>query len=83
MVGMCSMFVILAFKSINIVPWHLRNRWKNCIELTSRMSFKFSHIFHYGNNCADKIASHGIVIHGFIVGTLYLFLSVRTFIGIE
>lgn len=57
-----SLLVILAFKSTNIVRWHLRNRWNNCIELTSRMRFRSSHIFHESNNCADKIASLGFVI---------------------
>jgi len=34
-----SMLVSLAFKSKSIVLWFLRNRWVNCIYLSTSMSF--------------------------------------------
>lgn len=57
-----SLLVLSAFHSFGIVPWRLRNRWRNCIHLTKRMSFVFSHIYREGNNCTDKLASLGTVL---------------------
>lgn len=39
-----SMLVVLAFKSIHIVPWSLRNRWRNCLQFTNNMLFMVTHI---------------------------------------
>lgn len=55
-----SNLVIQAFSSPQLVPWQLRTRWRNCIYLTSLMSFKISHIYREGNSCADKLANFGI-----------------------
>lgn len=60
-----SMLVIQAFKSINIVLWRLRNRWKDHLYLISRMRFISSDIFRECNTYADKIATFGIGINGF------------------
>lgn len=60
-----SKLVTIAFKNISIIPWQLRNRWKNCLQLTSKMIFMVSHIFRKGNDCADKLASYGISLEGF------------------
>lgn len=57
-----SMLVTAAFKSITIVPWHLRNRWQNCLHLCSSMSFFVTHIYREGNHCADKLADIGFSI---------------------
>ena len=57
-----SMLVTAAFKSIKIVPWHLRNRWQNCLHLCSSMSFFVTHIYREGNHCADKLADIGFSI---------------------
>jgi len=57
-----SMLVIAAFKSFKIVPWHLRNRWQNCLHLCSYMSFFVIHIYREGNHCTDKLANIGFSI---------------------
>lgn len=44
----------------------LRNRWKNCLQLTKQMSFIFSHIYREGNTCADKLAVYGTIIDCFV-----------------
>jgi ribonuclease HI len=54
-----SVLVTLAFKSIKIVPWQLRNRWLNCLHLCNSMSFFVTHVFREGNHCADKLAATG------------------------
>lgn len=51
------MVVVQAFKSQDIVPWQLRNRWSNCLNITSSMNFIVSHIFREGNACADALAN--------------------------
>ena len=55
-----SQLVILAFKFNIVVPWGLRNRWKNCIHITHRMRFCASHIYREGNICADSLANFGL-----------------------
>lgn len=60
-----SLLVIMTFKSLDIVPWQLRNRWKNCIHLTSCMRFRCSHIFREGIHYADKIAFLGLSFQNF------------------
>ena len=57
------MFVTLAFKSKSIVPWHLINRWENCIHLTSSMSFFLIHMYREGNHCADQLANIGLSLN--------------------
>nr|ABD32287.2 Polynucleotidyl transferase, Ribonuclease H fold [Medicago truncatula] len=57
-----SQLVILAFKSISIVPWALRNRWENCLKLTHRMRFCATHIYREGNTCADSLANFGLTL---------------------
>lgn len=51
---------IKAFDSISVVPWGLRNRWENCLQITYNMQFCASHIYREGNNCADKLANFGL-----------------------
>lgn len=55
-----SKLVFLAFKSSKIIPWHLQNRWSNCIHLISSMNFHVSHIYREGNKCADHLANLGL-----------------------
>lgn len=57
-----SELVVKAFASVDSVPWQLRNRWKNCLVLTRNMEFACTHIYREGNSCADKIATHGLLI---------------------
>lgn len=54
-----SELVVRAFKNNAIIPWHLCNRWLNCMQVISRMNFLVSHIFREGNECADSLASLG------------------------
>ena len=57
-----SSLVVNAFKSNSMVPWHLRNRWYNCLCLTRNMNFMVSHIFREGNPCADSLANVGLTL---------------------
>ena len=54
-----SELVIKAFKNVSLVPWKLRNRWLNCVQLISRLNFLATHVFRKGNECADSLASLG------------------------
>jgi len=60
-----SMLVTLAFRSKNIVPWHLRNRWENCTHLTTSMSLMVTHIYRERNHYADLLASIGLCLNTF------------------
>ncbi|CAJ2671835.1 unnamed protein product [Trifolium pratense] len=55
-----SMLVVNAYKSSNLVPWSLSNRWFNCIKLAGHMNIIVSHIFREGNHCADRLANVGL-----------------------
>jgi ribonuclease HI len=61
-----SQLVTLAFKNHGLVPWRLRNKWLNCVELTKNMCFIISHIFKEGNRCADEIACIGLHSNDFV-----------------
>lgn len=52
-----SKLVVAAFKSIKLVPWHIRNRWRDGLTYISKMQFQVSHIFREANTSADKLAS--------------------------
>ncbi|GAU35907.1 hypothetical protein TSUD_69400 [Trifolium subterraneum] len=60
-----SQLVSLAFKNPRIIPWQLKNRWKNCITKINTMNFFISHVYREGNNCADKLASLGLSLNQF------------------
>jgi len=60
------MSVVLAFKSQGLVPWKLRNRWKNCLLVISQMNFLVSHIYREGNACADALANIGLTLDSFV-----------------
>jgi ribonuclease HI len=55
-----SSIAVLAFKSISIVPWAIRNRWLNCLLLTVNMNVIITHIYREGNDIADSLANIGI-----------------------
>ncbi|XP_058742332.1 uncharacterized protein LOC131614798 [Vicia villosa] len=55
-----STAVVKAFSSPLKVPWQIRNRWLNCIDIVSRWNFMVSHIFREGNSCADALANLGL-----------------------
>ena len=48
-----------AFKNPSLVPWRLRNRWRNSLLLTSQMNFLATHIYREGNQCANTLANFG------------------------
>ena len=58
-----SQLVILAFKSLSVVPWVLRNRWLNCLVRIREMSFLVSHVYREGNACADNLANVGLALN--------------------
>jgi len=57
-----SQLVNLAFNSLSVVPWVLRNRWLNCMVRIRQMSLVVSHIYREGNACADKLANFGLTL---------------------
>jgi hypothetical protein len=62
-----SSLVVLAFKSIDLVPWELSSRLKNCLKITSGMNFVVSHVYREGNQCADGLANLGLSIDRFTI----------------
>jgi len=59
------MLLLLAFKNPLMIPWFLRNRWLNCMEVKKRMNSMVSHIYKEGNVCADPLANIGLDLVGF------------------
>jgi ribonuclease HI len=56
-----SSLVVAAFKNpSNLVPWPLRNRWKNVQVLVRSLNFIVSHICREGNKVADLFANQGL-----------------------
>ncbi|GAU48979.1 hypothetical protein TSUD_245700 [Trifolium subterraneum] len=56
-----SVLVVSAFnKPTALVPWQLRNRWKNAIHKAKSMNVIISHIFRESNQVADLLANHGL-----------------------
>jgi len=51
------MLVFLAFKSHQPIPWQLKNRWDDCMQIISSMNFIVSHIYREENHCADNLAN--------------------------
>jgi len=72
-----SMLVVQVFKSQDIVLWQLRNRWSNCLSITSSMNFIVSHIFREGNACADALANMGLTLDTYVY-YYYLPIQVRS-----
>jgi len=52
--------LVLAFKSVFLVPWTISNRWDNCLALTRQMNFLVTHIFREDNCCTDRLANIGM-----------------------
>jgi len=57
-----SLSVVLAFKNQDLIPFRLRNRWHNCLQLG--FTTICSHIYREGNCCADLLANHGHALSG-------------------
>jgi ribonuclease HI len=60
-----SKLAVLAFKSCNIIPWQLYNRWLNCMIMIISMNFVVSHVYREGNHVADKLANIGLSLNAF------------------
>lgn len=58
-----SQVAIMEFKNPKIIPWDLRNRWDNYL---GGVKVVYSHIFHEGNICAEKMDFHDHSINNFI-----------------
>ena len=59
------LMVVQAFKKVNLVPWSLRNRWRNAVIRTRDMNFIVGHIYREGNTCVDKLVSYRTDIQDF------------------
>jgi ribonuclease HI len=57
-----STLVVMTFRSPQLVPWFLSNRWHNCIHTTLFMNSIVSHVFREGNFCADGLANVGLTL---------------------
>lgn len=40
-----SLLVVQAFSKFNIVPWPLRNQWRNCLHIYKLLNFAVTHIY--------------------------------------
>lgn len=52
-----STTVVKPFNPLYSVPWLIRNKWINCINLVSQWNFIVSHTFREMNSCADALAN--------------------------
>lgn len=68
---------VLAFKNSDIIPFLLQNRWHICFQLDIIIVVS-SHIYHKGNYCANKLASHGHALYG-----LAWFEAMPSFLGTD
>lgn len=55
-----SSLVVHYFNSPNLIPWHFRTSWANCLHITKQMAFHVSHVYREGNSVADKLANYGV-----------------------
>jgi ribonuclease HI len=58
-----SSMVVAAFTNPSVpVTWNLRNMWNNVLNLLTNMNCIVTHIHREGNQVADILARHGLVI---------------------
>jgi len=62
-----SSLVINTINKKSLVPWRLRNRWENCMRITSSMNFLATHVFREGNSYVDTLANLGLFLHHHMV----------------
>ncbi|OVA10859.1 Ribonuclease H domain [Macleaya cordata] len=60
-----SLLVVMAFEGKFNVLWKLQNRWSNCVVRLLKVNFRFSHIFHEGNQYADILSKRCAAQQGF------------------
>ena len=68
-----SILIQFAFKSPSLVPYGLRNRWDNCLEVTRHMNVVLSHVIREINCCADKLANFGLSTNSYKTYELHSF----------
>lgn len=51
-----SILLVQSFRDIDFVPWRIKNRWCNCIELTKQMYLVVGHVFREENTYVDLLA---------------------------
>lgn len=62
-----SALVANTFTNHYLIPWKLRNRWENCLNLTSNMNLLVTHVYREGNGCVDALANKGLNLNVFTV----------------
>ena len=45
-----------------MIPWSIRNRWINYMEVIKDMNFFVSHIYREGNTCVNGLANFGLAL---------------------
>jgi ribonuclease HI len=61
-----STLVVAAFNNPSkLVPWPLRNRWRNVLVMIKSLNFIVSHLCREGNQVADLFANHGLTLSSF------------------
>jgi ribonuclease HI len=58
-----SALVVNAFTNHHLIPWKLRNRWENCLNLTSNMNLLVTHVYREGNGCVNALANYGLNVN--------------------
>jgi len=61
-----SSLVVQVFKSTNLIPWLVRNRWNNVMIMLRNMNCIVTHIYREGNQVADSLADFGLTSDHFI-----------------
>lgn len=69
-----TLLVVQSLSSSNLVPWHLRNKWRNCLHITRLLNFKSPTFIEKATLVLIKLVSHGLAISDIVGGILYLFL---------
>jgi ribonuclease HI len=61
-----SLLLVQAFSNIQLIPWKLKTKWKNCLHRIKDFRFRVSHIYREGNTCADRLANAGFFVDGVV-----------------
>jgi ribonuclease HI len=67
-----SELVVKAFYNHTLILWPPRNRWLNCLFLTSSMNFLVSHIYRKANECANALENMGLSLVNFFFLMIFL-----------
>lgn len=61
-----SQLLVRKVKSLSTeVPWKIKNKWKNCLQILDGRNFIISHIHREGNAVADALANEGFGLDDF------------------